>query len=153
MELRNEMLLGMNDVSELTLGKRSFYSLDLFFMRTAKHLARNDLGNNMRMLVMSNRQSQSSWTKRCFVSSSQWLTLSHDSHWLRFTCSIFFSRTCYHPFITLVCTGWLPQDGSENISYNLFKERLHLSRSSVHLRKLWLKFMRLAHEFKLSIDT
>lgn len=61
MELRNEMLLGMNDVSELTLGKRSFYSLlDLFFMRTARHLARNDLGNNMRMLVMSNRQSQSS---------------------------------------------------------------------------------------------
>lgn len=60
MELRNEMLLGMNDVSELTLGKRSFYSLDLFFMRTARHLARNDLGNNMRMLVMSNQQSQSS---------------------------------------------------------------------------------------------
>lgn len=60
MELRNEMLLGMNDVSELTLGKRSFYSLDLLFMRVARHLARNDLGNNMRMLVMPNRQSQSS---------------------------------------------------------------------------------------------
>ena len=105
MELRNEMLLGMNDVSELTLGKRSLYSLGLFLMRITRHLARNDLGNNMRMLVMPNRQSQSSWTKRCFVASTQWLTLSHDSHWLWFTCSIFLSRICYHPFFTLVWRG------------------------------------------------
>lgn len=54
MQLRNEMLLGMNDVSELTLGKRSLYSLGLFLMRITRHLARNDLGNNMRMLVMPN---------------------------------------------------------------------------------------------------